>query len=233
MARKRRNAESEDKWADEAPDKKTKDSFDEEIIKGYLAEFKKTQWSREGRPMPDYVIWGALIQMLRIAGTNKDRYLKGRDKYYKMPMSLFDGQLERKDPPLDPVFRYIAACDIKVNFFPRGRVMVNRAVAKALNYIRRHTDGYTGNPLTPSEVERLRFLRRWKYECWEREHRFTPGFSTETIRDIYSSDFHDLMDVIKPIESPDRFLEGLNRLYDDWNVAMDELLRNLSYDWLR
>jgi hypothetical protein len=211
--------------AGEAFGAKTKEGFDRQLIKEYVANFKRSRRGPDGNPIPVHQIWIDLADKLRLSYDAKRRYVKGLDKHGNRPVSLLDGQTERYEPGFEEIFRYIAALDLIVDFFPRGRVITNQAVARALTGIRKHTQAYHGSPISAVEVERLRFLRLWKYN-----HKSGRTFPPTVITDMYNSLVRDLME---PIEKTDRFLEGLNRLFADWDFAMTELLGIVSYDWLR
>jgi hypothetical protein len=191
----------------EAAESNTKKGFDQQIVKEYIKIFNDSQKYSDGSPKPDREIWEDLGQKLDLGELTLWRYRTGKSK-----------------PSLDYIFRYIAACDDLVQF-PRGRRIVNRAVARALGGIRTAKDGWDGAIPTEVEVERLRFLREWT-------HKRTPrsGFSVETIHAMATSEFRDLME---PLEYSPEFVAGLNRIWAGWNVAMTELAGLLSYDWLR
>jgi hypothetical protein len=199
-----------------------KNAFDDQIIKEYLADFKRYQWSSKGGPMPHYKIWGHLVEMLEISGTNAQRYPRGLDKDYKRPVSPLTDENELKNPPLEPVLRYIAAADVVIDLFPPGRLIVNRAASLALRRIRKGLDGYQGDPPTACEVERLRFLRNW---CIKHPG---AGLSSTTVRDMPSWPAYKLME---PAEDSARFLDGLNSLLDEWDDSFDLLVEKLAYRW--
>jgi hypothetical protein len=211
-----------------AAESNTKKGFDRQILKEYVNVFKGSQKRPDGNRKPEYEIWEDLCQQLGLSEAAQRRYLKGVDKVGAKPVSLLDGQVEGYEPGLDEVFRYIAARDQFVEF-PRGRVIVNRVVVRALRGIRK---AYTGqiHHLAPLEVERLRFLRHWNYLDRNYLRVARSGFSVEVVRAMGDSEFCDLMG---PLEQSDRFVAALNRLWNDWNVAMTELINQLSYDWLR
>ena len=87
----------EDTNEDEKRVKKITDNFDEQIIKEYLAEFRNTQWSKDGQRTTGDRIWSDLVNTLGITGTNVKRYIEGLGKDMKRPVSPYDGQPERKD----------------------------------------------------------------------------------------------------------------------------------------
>jgi hypothetical protein len=200
--------------------------FDRRVVEEYVLAFRDSRRREGGRPLPEDKVWADLVDVLAIDGATRWRYLTGNDGTGNRPLSPFDGRPERYRPGLAEVFRHIAALDIAVGDigFPRGRVIVNRAVARALTGLRRMTTG-EDRAITADEVERLRFLERWN-----RSHRVTSGFSAQTVRDMSASDPGGLTGEIDP---SDQFISRLNQLYADWAVHFTRLLGILSYDWLR
>jgi hypothetical protein len=186
-----------------------------------VAEFKMTRTNRDGSRIQDHRLWSDLAQTLDLSYAARRRYAMGVDKYGKRPESALDGQEERYEPGFEEVFRYIAALDLAVAF-PRGRVIVNRAMARVLGGIRRVHSSEV-HPLTATEVERLRFLR-----SWVAARRSSPGITMVTVQAMEESEFSDLMG---PIRFSEPFLEGLKRLYADWNVSYDAL-RAFTYPWV-
>jgi hypothetical protein len=206
--------------------KRFKLAFDRRIVEEYVLTFRDSRKNENGRPMPEDRVWGELADLLGIEGTTRWRYVKGNDGTGKRPLSPFDGRVERYRPGLEEVFRYIAAVDLTTESigFPRGRIIVSRAAARALTGLRRVTTG-EDHTITAAEVERIRFLGRWN-----RSHLVTAGFCAETVRDMCSEDPDKLMG---EIEFSEQFIRSLNRLYADWKVYYIRLLNILSYDWLR
>jgi hypothetical protein len=205
----------------EVPSKVIREVLNRQIIREYVTEFKMTRTNRDGSRIKDHLLWSDLAQTLGLSYAARRRYAMGVDKYGKRPESALDGQEDRYEPGFEEVFRYIAALDLAVTF-PRGRVIVNRAVARVLSGIRRVHSGEV-HPLTATEVERLRFLRNWVAA-----QRSSPGISMVTVQEMEESEFFDLMG---PIRFSESFLEGLKRLYADWNVFYDEL-RAFTYPWI-
>jgi len=205
----------------EVPSNVVRDVFNRQIIREYVAEFKMTRTNRGGSRMKDHLLWSDLAETLGLSYASRRRYAMGVDKVGKRPESALDGEQERYEPGFEEIFRYIAALDLAVTF-PRGRVIVNRAMARVLSGIRKVHGGEV-HPLTATEVERLRFLR-----SRVAAQRSSPGISMVTVQEMEESEFSDLMG---PIRFSEPFLEGLKRLYADWNVFYDAL-RAFTYPWV-
>jgi hypothetical protein len=213
------------KSGDETEAKNIKRAFDERIAEEYVLVFRDSR-KKDGSPLGEDRVWDELADVIGVSDITRWRFATGVDGKGTRPLSLFDGRAERYRPGLDEVFRYIAATDLTVDAigFPRGRIIVNRAMARALAGIRRiATD--EDRTMTAVEVERLRFLGRWILR-----HMPRSGFSAETVREMLSEDTNRLMG---DIDFSDQFILGLNRLYADWNPHRVKLLELVSYHWLR
>jgi hypothetical protein len=210
----------------EAVASRIKRGLDERILEEYVLTFRDSRKDRDGCPIPEDVVWSNLTEMLCIDGTTRWRFVKGVDRTGNRPLSPFDGRPERYRPGIEEVFRYIAAVDLTLEAiqFPRGRVIVNRAMARALTGLRRITTGEDYR-ISEVELERLRFLERWN-----RLHVTRSGFSVQTVRDMFNENRENLLG---DIEFSDQFIRSLNRLFADWTLHHARLLNNLPYDWLR
>ena len=194
-----------------------KKGFDRQIVKEYIAEFKSRQLRADGTPMPDHALWADLAEQLCLSYHAARRYSKGIDKRDQRPVSLLDGQAERYEPGFEEVFRYIAAKDLLVEF-SRGRAIVNRATARALNGIRKAYPGPVSR-IAPHEVERLCFLREWK-----------GPFSIKTAEAMRQSPFHDLMG---QVDCNDAFVNELGDLFREWNLFYSDFAEALPYPWVK
>jgi hypothetical protein len=210
----------------EAASEKFRRGFDKRLLEEYVLTFRDSRRDEQGGSVPEDRIWTEVADFLCMVGATRWRYAKGVDHTGNRPSSSFDGRPERYRPGIEEVFRYIAAVDITVESvrFPRGRIIVNRAVARALTGVRRIMTG-EDHPITDVEVERLRFLERWHHR-----HKTKSGFSAETVRDMCNANGEQLMG--QP-ELSDTFIRSLNRLFADWAPHHVRLLQFLPYDWVR
>jgi hypothetical protein len=199
-----------------------KAAFDDQIIKEYLTEFKQSRRDADGKPMVEDAIWMDMAKTLGLSDDTLHRHMMGWKKD-RNPISPFDGQEDRNPPPLETVFRYIAAIDDSVEF-PRGREIVNRALATALRRIRYSRTG-ENLPLTSAEVERLRFLRQWKVDDIPR-----PAISTITVKDMRRC--YKFRSLMEPIRRDKEFVEGLKLLQRRWSVLFLVFVQLTNYAWV-
>ena len=199
-----------------------KKGFDKQILKEYVTDFTKSQKRADGTLVPPHMIWDDLAKQLCSSYHAARRYALGVDKHGEKPVSPLDGLIERYEPGFEEVFRYIAARDLIVEF-SRGRVIINRATARALIGIRKAHTGQLYR-LHPHEVERLRLPPPVEAQNIPR-----PRFSIQTVQAMRSP---ELCDLVGPIDSSDHSVEELNRLFDEWNAFYDDFVYAVEYPWV-
>lgn len=218
------------KHPDETESLAIRRGFDQRLITEYLLVFIRSHSGNDGHVVDEDSVWDKLVKTLDIQGTTGWRIVSGVDKSGKMPLSPFDGLPERRRPSLDEVFRYVAALNLAIESigFPPGRIIVNRAMARALTGFRRKNTGEERR-ITDIEVERLRYLRHWRYAHRTGSARIVPRFTLETVRDMCLANTDKAMG---SLEMSPAFVESLTRLFFDWNVTMTEFYTHVSYPWV-
>jgi hypothetical protein len=205
--------------------KHPRDAFDDEILRQYFQLFIACSGKSVNSLRLD------IAEKIALRGDQINRTVKGLKKtkddngnyVFTIPNNAFDGQKQLNNVPMDNVLLYTAAVDLTVNL-PRGRLIVNKAIADILPRLRRQCTR-DDKTLTVAEVEQLRFMR-----CWYGDKLPPPPLTVAIIEQMKSCEEATLME---PIGQGKAFVVKLGSLMAEWNIYFNTLVRLVDYKWFK